>query len=496
MQKRTGRTSHLLLFQLIAAVFLTVGTVHATDAGARFIHVATDVNTGGSFTRIDHPLSNNDQSAIIHVTQNWNPPGTSGTYNPDAVGVSYDPFGDIWEIINKEGGAMLPGASFNIWIPPVDAATFVHTSTSGSISYNYTVIDHPLTNNNPNAVLLVTQNFSAAGGSAFNDHRLGVWYNGSAWSIFNQDSAAMPVHASFNITVLPDEPTVAVHTATPANTIGGSTFIDHPLTNNNPNAIVSITQNWNPGGIGGINNDHTVAVWYYDVFERWAVFNQDHTAVPDGASFNVSAPSLESALFVHTADPGNIIGHWTIIDNPLSNNNPHATLSVTQNRNPGGGGGVFNNHAFGVRYSSTHSKWAIFNQDTVAMPEGASFNVSVPAADVATFVHTAGTGNISGPVTYLDNPVINSDPNAIVHVTQNWNPSGVGGVFNDYPVAVLYSDYYGKWSVFNQNTSAMPEGPLLQHLNPRGRCSDLRPHGHRREHLRNLDRLPPPRQRR
>jgi len=454
------RAFHFLLSaQLAAAGILMTGAAQATDVGAQFIHVVTVENSAGRSTKLDHPLSNNDQSAIIHVTQNWNPPGAPGTYNNSAVGVTYDTSEDKWNILNKETAAIPLGASFNIWIPPVDAATFVHTSTVGSITHNHTVIDHPLTNNNPNAMLRVTQNFFAAGGSAFNDHRIGVWYNGSAWSIFNQDLAAMPDHASFNVTVLPDHSTVLLHKATPANTIGGSTFIDHPLTNNNPNAIVSITQNWNPGGVGGVYNNHTVAVWYYDVFERWAVFNQDHTAVPDGASFNVSAPSLERALFVHTADPGNIIGHWTIIDNPLSNNNPHATLSVTQNRNPGGGGGVFNNHAFGVRYSSTHSKWAIFNQDTVAMPEGASFNVSVPAANAATFVHTTGTGNISGPVTYLDNPVINSDPNAIVHVTQNWNPSGVGGVFNDYPVAVIYSDYYGKWSVFNQDTAAMPEGP-------------------------------------
>ncbi|MBU1877357.1 MAG: hypothetical protein KJ734_00240, partial [Chloroflexi bacterium] len=41
-----------------------------------------------------------------------------------------------------------------------------------------------------------------------------------------------------------------VHTTTAANTSGNYTYIDHPLTNNNPNAIVLVTQNWNPGGVG------------------------------------------------------------------------------------------------------------------------------------------------------------------------------------------------------------------------------------------------------
>ncbi len=460
MDINQGRAFHLLVSaQLAAAGILMTGTVRATDVGAQFIHVVTAENSAGISTKLDHPLINNDQSAIVHVTQNWNPPGTSGTYNISAIGVTYDFLDDKWEILNKEAAAIPIGASFNIWIPAVDPATFVHTSDTGSITNNHTVIDHPLTNNNPDAVLLVTQNFSAAGGSAYNPHRIGVWYNGSAWSIFNQDLAAMPVHASFNITVLPDEPTVAVHTATPANTIGNWTGIDHPLTNNNPNAIVSITQNSNPGGGGWVYNDHAVGVWYHNGIEKWAVFNEDGASIPDGASFNVSVPLPESAVFVHTADPGNINNHWTIIDNPLANSNPNALVWVTQSWNPGGAGGVSNNHAVGVRYSPTHMKWAIFNQDTAAMPEGASFNVSIPAVDASTFVHTADAGNISGPVSYIDNPVTNSDPHAIIHVTQNWNPSGVGGVFNDYPVAVFFSDYYGKWAVFNQNISAMPEGP-------------------------------------
>jgi len=78
-----------------------------------------------------------------------------------------------------------------------------------------------------------------------------------------------------------------VHTATATNTSGSSTYIDHPLTNENPNAIVLVTQNWNPGGISGVYNDHPIGVWYSNSAKKWSIFNQDIAAMPDGADFNV-----------------------------------------------------------------------------------------------------------------------------------------------------------------------------------------------------------------
>ncbi len=89
-----------------------------------------------------------------------------------------------------------------------------------------------------------------------------------------------------------------------------------------------------------------------------------------GAGVGTSGPA-----FIHRAQAGNTSGHITIIDNPFSNGDPNAILIVTANWNPGGGGGVYNNHAIGVYYSA--SRWSIFNQDLVAMPNNAAFNVLV-----------------------------------------------------------------------------------------------------------------------
>ncbi|HEY6907687.1 MAG TPA: T9SS type A sorting domain-containing protein, partial [Ignavibacteriaceae bacterium] len=55
--------------------------------------------------------------------------------------------------------------------------------------------------------------------------------------------------------------------------------------NGNPAAIFFITQNWNPPAGGGIYNNAATGVWYDG--SHWAVFNQDISAMPVGAAFNV-----------------------------------------------------------------------------------------------------------------------------------------------------------------------------------------------------------------
>ena len=51
--------------------------------------------------------------------------------------------------------------------------------------------------------MLITSNWNPPGQSGvYNDHATGVWYNGSQWAIYNQDLAAMPPGASFNVLIL------------------------------------------------------------------------------------------------------------------------------------------------------------------------------------------------------------------------------------------------------------------------------------------------------
>jgi hypothetical protein len=84
------------------------------------------------------------------------------------------------------------------------------------------------------------------------------------------------------------QPWTRYSSITPEDTSGHSTYLDDPPTEGNPNAVLVVTQNWNPGGSSGKYNDHPIGVWYNNNRSKWAIFNQDRAAMPVGADFNVA----------------------------------------------------------------------------------------------------------------------------------------------------------------------------------------------------------------
>ena len=160
------------------------------------------------------------------------------------------------------------------------------------------------------------------------DHNVGVWYaeEDQRWTIFNQDLAPMAQGTSFDVHVLSDEEAF-VHRATAENTAEDGTYLNDPLTNANPDVPLSVTQNWNPGGVvGGTYNDHPVGVRYDADVRQWVIFNEDGEEVPEGAAFNVTIYPLGEPTFVQRATSGNITQNWTSIDDPLVNGDPNAIL--------------------------------------------------------------------------------------------------------------------------------------------------------------------------
>jgi hypothetical protein len=74
---------------------------------------------------------------------------------------------------------------------------------AANINANVTTINHPHCNGDPNAILIVTQNWNPGGGlGVYNNHPVGVYYTGAAWAIFNQDIGNMPVETAFNVLVI------------------------------------------------------------------------------------------------------------------------------------------------------------------------------------------------------------------------------------------------------------------------------------------------------
>ena len=172
-----------------------------------------------------------------------------------------------------------------------------------------------------------------------------------------------------------DEDGIFVHSATDENSRGDYTYLSHPRIDGVPDAVVLAA----PSGPYGRN----IGVWYEPRERRWAIFNQDRSAVPAGATFRVAVPE-PSRAFVHRATPANTVGNATYLDDPLTNGRRGAEVSVTQNWNPGGGNGIYNDRPVGALYDEDVDRWFVYNEGGSRVPEGAAFNVAAPeAADPA-----------------------------------------------------------------------------------------------------------------
>ena len=171
-----------------------------------------------------------------------------------------------------------------------------------------------------------------------------------------------------------------------------------------------------------------------------------------------SAPTRFGDLgLLHTATSANSSGWITSIDEPATNGQPGADLLITPNYNPGGSGGTSNNHPFGAYYAA--SRWRLFNEDLVAMPLSAHFNVMVPGGGAGLFRHVSSAANNSGWTTRLDDPSVNDLPERIVLATQNW--SAGASIYNPHPIGVFYFAFGGpgSWNIVNADQQSGGEMP-------------------------------------
>jgi len=249
------------------------------------------------------------------------------------------------------------GANFAVR-PPAEA--FLHQANTANIAGNSTFLDNPYLNGKPNAVILVTPAYANA-----NKH-IGVWYDAGRgrWAIFNQDRSPMTNGRSFNVVipVLQGKTHRAAHTNVSAN----STYLDHPFANNNPQALVFVTQRWNSAAANGGYNNRAVGVWFDQGRRRWAVYNEDQSAMGLGLDFNVQVFSA--------ASPANQI--ITFPDNtatlPPSFTNGAIVSLLTHNYNPNPSNAQYLNAYWEVSFNPGVNGWQMFSTTPLS---GKSFNV-------------------------------------------------------------------------------------------------------------------------
>jgi hypothetical protein len=259
----------------------------------------------------------------------------------------------------------------------VTSSHLVVEATTANTTGDSTEINSSTSNGKPNAILFVTEYVTSTG--PVDNHPYGVFYAGAEWAIFNEDRGTMPLGVQFFVLAFSGPSSTDFTVKASSGNVGGDTaFINSSKTNGKPTVKLQITQNWNPGGAGGVYNDHNVGIW--DTGPKWGVFNEDIAPMPVGPSFNILVGSGTSGgtLALQKATPSNISGNGSSITNSHSTNHPFALLFVTQDWNPSDHGGTGDDTALGVAYpQSIGGKWEVLNLNGSAMANKTAFNLLI-----------------------------------------------------------------------------------------------------------------------
>lgn len=251
--------------------------------------------------------------------------------------------------------------------PIFSQTAFTHRASTSNTNGHVTTINHAATNGQASKLLFITKQFNGK----YEGHQAGVWYSNGKWTIYHENKKPMQP-TTYNILAVDPSNQAFQHQGSSGNISGHVTTINHPSCNNNPNAVLLVTQNWK-----GKYNSKAIGVWYSTSSKRWTIYNQDRTTMPSGVNFNVLVLSksgnngiANSRTSIFTADAGTkqnkYGGHLS--RTPFTEAN--ALLFITQNYTTKG---PYNTHVPAIWIDS--GRWTIYNDDKADLPEDANFNV-------------------------------------------------------------------------------------------------------------------------
>jgi hypothetical protein len=141
-----------------------------------------------------------------HDTVAWGELGRSaGGQSYGVVAGSFDPNGSamLAQYVGTPPGTALELQNGALKVSGVNPTAFVHVATADTLDGVYvTVITNPLTDGDPNAILIVTHNYNPAGVSGnYLTSPYSVYYNGTHWAIYLDDFGAI-LNKSFNVLVI------------------------------------------------------------------------------------------------------------------------------------------------------------------------------------------------------------------------------------------------------------------------------------------------------
>jgi len=188
------------------------------------LHIADLANqaTNPVYSVINHPDLNGNPNARMVLTTYFNP---NNLRNDHTYAVWYNDATDRWNIFPEDLVNLPLDTAFFLGIPDGNVAVTTHRAEVANIVGNYTVIDHPLLNNNPAAVFVYLHNWGISGGSGnvVLDNITGAWYTGTNWAIYTEDFVAMPEDAEFDLMIY--DPSLGVEDST----IEGLSYFPNPV---------------------------------------------------------------------------------------------------------------------------------------------------------------------------------------------------------------------------------------------------------------------------
>jgi hypothetical protein len=238
---------------------------------------------GSNYFALSHPATDSQPSVRPVLTRNF---GLNGVANPHSIGAWYS--SPAWYAFNQGGETMPVGAAVNVFVPGLGGggASYAHVATAANIGGDHTRLDNAYLNGTNSALVLATANWAHSGTGVYNNHPIAVGNDclvpgPDCWYVVNQDGAAIPVNAAFNIYAQDRSPNAYRHEVTPLNRSpdGSETTLDHFLLNGTPCAQVHVART------ASLLTNETYDLRY--AADRWRIFNHLGIEMPLGARFFV-----------------------------------------------------------------------------------------------------------------------------------------------------------------------------------------------------------------
>ena len=261
----------------------------------------TGVNMGsrGNSTIIYNPALNGQPNMALNVSQVWNYGNAGGVYNNHPIAAIYgydDP--SYWSIVNSDGGAMAPGAEFNVEFVPQNPdntfATYASSNTAESTNANSQVysfgFDSPITvrtimDYNSGALLFPTSL------DGLDPNPNGVHFVTPTWALANANLASM-IGSNFSALMIGwADPAAYIFNQSGGTGIEGD---DSMYLQTFPGYVtpVALTHIFVAPQMAQSNSlPSPLGVWWSgnESGGTWAAFREDTQVMPSSASINVYA---------------------------------------------------------------------------------------------------------------------------------------------------------------------------------------------------------------